>query len=125
LPDVERPDARRRETNRPDGVVFCFQVIVKTIEPAVSNRAFNLFTKDDARAALCDEDAPRRPKIARIGPASLGAGARERLTGTASGPDGSIVGPSGESEGVRPASNPREPVTLDEASHVVRSNIDD
>src|SRR6185436_3773301 len=108
LSDVERADARRRQTNRPDGVPFCFQVIVKTIEPSVSNRAFNLFTKDNARAALRDEDAPRWPKVARIGPAKLGAGARERLTGATPGPDGSVVRPAGESQRVAPPSNPGE-----------------
>jgi hypothetical protein len=74
LSDVERADARSRQTDRPHGVVFSFQVIAKTVEPAVSNRVFNLLTKDDWRAALFDELIPRWPKIAGIVPASVGAG---------------------------------------------------
>jgi hypothetical protein len=122
LPEVECPDARTRQTTRPDGVVFRFQVIAKTIEPSMSNRCFNLFTKDDARAALFDELEPDRPKVARIGAAKLGAGARERLTGATPGPDFSVIGPAGESKGIAPASNAGEEMALDESSEVIGSN---
>lgn len=122
LSDVERADARSRETTRPDGVVFRFQVIAKTVEPPVGNRAFNLFTKDDWRSALAEEVVPRRPKVARIVPASLGAGRREGLTGTTAGPDGTIVGPSGESERVAPATEAGEEMALDEPAHVSGPN---
>jgi hypothetical protein len=47
LPNVRCPDARSRQTDRPDGVAFSFQVIANKIEPAVSNRCRNLLTKDD------------------------------------------------------------------------------
>jgi len=70
LPDVRCADARSRQTDRPDGVAFSFQVIANQIEPSVINRCFNLLTKDDVRAALADEAKPRRPKVARI----VGAG---------------------------------------------------
>jgi hypothetical protein len=59
-----------------------FQVIRHAIKPMMGNRRRNLFAKDDWRAALRDELLPRRPKIAGIVPASLGAGAREGLAGT-------------------------------------------
>ena len=62
------PDARSRETDRPDGVAFAFQVIANKVEPSVSNRCFNLLTKEDWRAALADEAMPRWPKMARIAP---------------------------------------------------------
>jgi len=122
LPLVVRADARSWEITRPDGVVFRLHVIAKTIEPSVGNRAFNLFTKDDARAALAEELEPDRPKVARIVAASLGAGARERLTGTRAGPDGAIVGPSGESKSVRPPPDAGEEVALPEAAEVIGSN---
>src|SRR4026207_874382 len=99
---MECADACSRQSTRPDGVVLFFQVSANTIEPAVSNRCFNLFTKDDWRAALRNELAPDRPKVARIVPASLGAGARERLTGTTPGPDLSVVRPASEPERVGP-----------------------
>jgi hypothetical protein len=116
--DVERADARSRDTTRPDGVTFSFQVIAKTVEPSVSNRALNLFAKDDDRAALAYEPKPRRPKVARIGAASLGASTRERLTGATSGPALSVVRPSGEPQGVAPSPNPGEEMALSESSKV-------
>jgi hypothetical protein len=119
LPDVRRPDARSRQTERPDGVTFSLQVIANKVEPAVGNRAFNLLTKEDWRAALADEVMPRRPKMAGIGAASLGACGRERLAGTTTCPNRSVIGPSRKSEGEAPATDPGEEVTLGEASDVV------
>jgi hypothetical protein len=124
LPDVERADARSAEIDRPDGVVRRFQVSRNTIEPSKSIRARNLFTKDDARAALANELEPRRPKVARIVGASGFPGVRERLTGTRSGPDGAVVWPSGESQGVTPSADAGEEVALREASEVSGLNID-
>jgi hypothetical protein len=121
---VERADARSRQTDRPDGVAFTFQVIAKTVEPSEGNRARNLFTNDDDRAALANELEPRRPKVARITPASAGAGDRERLTGAAAGPHGSRIGPAGEPEGEAPSADAGEEMALAEAAHVVGSNID-
>jgi hypothetical protein len=125
LSDVERADARSRQTRRPDGVSFALQVIANTVVPAVGKRAFNLFAKDDCRAADAEELVPRRPKVARIVPASLGAGTRERLAGTTAGPDGSLVGPAGESKSEAPAPNPGEPVALGESSNVGWCNVND
>jgi hypothetical protein len=61
LSDVRRADARSRETDRPCGVTDSFQVILNKVEPVMSDRAFNLFAKDDARAADVDEVEIRRP----------------------------------------------------------------
>jgi hypothetical protein len=61
LPDVRSPDARSRDTDRPEGVAFSFQVRLNKVEPAVVNRRFNLLTKDDARLALLDEVEPCGP----------------------------------------------------------------
>ena len=119
LPDVRRPDARSRQTDRPDGVAFSFQVIRNKVEPPVGHRAFNLLTKDDWRAALADELIPRRPKMAGIGAASLGASGREGLAGTRACPNRSVIGPSRESESVTPTADPGKEVALGEASEVI------
>jgi hypothetical protein len=115
---VRCPDAASRETDRPDGVAFSFQVIANKIEPSVGNRAFNLLTKDCVRLALLDEAKPRRPKVAGIISPSLGACRTEGLAGAATGPNRSVVIPSGESEGVAPAPDPGEEVALGESSEV-------
>jgi hypothetical protein len=44
---MRRPDARSRQTNRPDGVALSFQVSLNKVEPAMADRSFNLLTKDD------------------------------------------------------------------------------
>lgn len=59
--DVERADARRRNTDRPNGVGFSFQVILNKIEPSVFNRCINLFTKDDWRSQGPYKMEPIRP----------------------------------------------------------------
>src|SRR4026209_683899 len=118
----ERAGPGSGQSTRPDGVVLFFQVSANTIEPAVSNRCFNLFTKDDWRAALRNELAPDRPKVARIVPASLGAVSRERLTGPTPGPDLSVVRPASEPERVGPPADAGEEVTLPESSEVVGGN---
>jgi hypothetical protein len=61
LPDVRRADACSRESDRPAGVSNTFQVILNKIEPAMPNRAFNLFAKDSPRTLLANEMEPRRP----------------------------------------------------------------
>jgi hypothetical protein len=125
LSDVERADARSAQINRPDGVVRCLQISRNTIEPSKSIRARNLFTKDDCRAALADEAEPRRPKVARIIGAIALPRSRERLTGTASCPDSTIVAPAGESKGKRPAANAGEEMALDEPAHIGCGNVFD
>jgi hypothetical protein len=124
LPDVERADARSAQIRRPDGVVLAFQVSRNTVEPSKSIRARNLFAKDDCRAALANEPEPRRPKMARIGGAIAFPGGREWLTGATPAPDSAVVRPSGKSEGVTPAADAGEEMTLDESSEIVGPNID-
>jgi hypothetical protein len=48
----------------------------------------------------------------------------EGLTGTRACPDGSIIGPAGEPEGVGPDSDAGEEVVLGESPQVICSNID-
>jgi hypothetical protein len=122
---MRRADARSRETDRPDGIAFTFQVIVNNVEPAVGNRCFNLFTKEDERLALRDEAKPRRPKMTGIGTPMPATGTTERLTRTTAGPDGAVVGPAGESERGAPAADAGEKVALGKSVEIGGSNIDD
>jgi hypothetical protein len=82
LSNVRRPDARSRETDRPDGVTFSFQVILNKIEPPVANRCFNLFPHDDRRAALLEEPEPTGPQVPLVSKPSSFACRAERLTRT-------------------------------------------
>jgi hypothetical protein len=116
---VRCADAASRKTNRPEGVTFSLQVIVNKVEPPVGNRCFNLFTKDNVRAALADEAKPRRPKVARIVSPSLGTCRAEGLAWATTRPNRSVVRPSGESEGVGPATDPGEEVALGKSSEIV------
>jgi hypothetical protein len=125
LPDVRCPDARSRQTDRPDGVTVSFQVIANKVKPAVSNRSRNLLTKEDWRAALADEAMPRWPKMARIGPPPRFSRTTEGLARTTTRPNRSVIGPSGESEGEAPSADAGEEMALGVASEVVGSHIGD
>jgi hypothetical protein len=61
MPRARIADARSRETDRPEGVAFSFQVRLNKVEPAVPNRCFNLLTKDNVRLALLDDVEPCGP----------------------------------------------------------------
>jgi len=123
LSDVRGADARSRHTDRPAGVVFTFQVSLNKVEPAVVNCCFNLLSKDDCRAALADEIEPVGPEVAFIGGAESGAGARERLARATTCPNRSVIGPSGESEGVTPDADSGEKVTLNKSAKVFWCDI--
>lgn len=103
---------------RPDGVAFSLQVCRNKIEPAPSNRRFNLFAKDDVRTALADEPEPFRPKVTGVLMRLLSAGCAEGLTGTGAGPDGAGIVPAGEPEGITPAADPSEEVALGKSADV-------
>jgi hypothetical protein len=47
LSPVRCADAARSKYRLPNGVLFRFQVSLNKVEPAVSNRSINLFSKDD------------------------------------------------------------------------------
>jgi hypothetical protein len=120
---VARARAASWQIERPAGVALTFQVVENNVEPrdAISTR--NLFAKDDVRSALRDEPKPRRPKMARIGGRSAAPRLRERLTGATPGPDGLVVWPSSESQGVAPSTDTGEEMALAEPSQVVGPNI--
>ena len=112
LPDVRCPDAVCAQYRSPAGVAFSFQVSTYSIEPPFPNRAFNLFAKHNVRAALRDEIVEHGPEVAGVGGSELLASGTERLAGATAGPDWSIVGPSSKAEGVAPASDSGEEMTL-------------
>jgi hypothetical protein len=65
--DVRCAEARSREYDRPAGVVAVFQVILYIVEPAMPDRRFNLFSKNNWRAALLNETEPIWPEVPRVG----------------------------------------------------------
>jgi hypothetical protein len=123
VPDVRGADARSRQYRRPDGVTFSLQISLNKIEPAVSNRRFNLFTKYCCRAALSDEAEPDGPEVAFVPRTGAFPGDGEGLTRARSRPHGSIVRPTGEPKGVTPATDSGEKMTLLISSKLIWSNI--
>jgi hypothetical protein len=120
LSDVRGFDARSAQICRPDGVTRTFQVSRNNIQPGESILACNLFPKDRCRATLADEPKKVRPKVALVFRAALLTCVAERLTGTGAGPDGAIVGPSSQSEGVTPSADTGEEMALSEVCEVIR-----
>jgi hypothetical protein len=112
LSDVRRADARSAQIGGPAGISQCFQVSAYSGEPFTSILARNLLSKDDCRAALGDEAVKSGPEVSFVGMAFALSRARKRLTRTGAGPDGSIVGPSGEPEGVGPSADAGEEMAL-------------
>jgi len=117
-------DARSRENDRPEGVVLRLQVSRNKIDPCPSNRAFNLFAKNELRAALADEPVEGGPQVPLVVKPSAAACAAERLARAAGGPDGTIVWPTGVSQGVGLDADAGEEVALVVASEIIRGNID-
>ena len=101
-------DARSRGNDRPAGVAVVFQVRENKIEPRPAKRTRNLLAKQDCRATDAEQTGNLRPKMAGVVEARPLARARKRLTRTGAGPNRSISGPIGESEGVVPAANAGE-----------------
>jgi hypothetical protein len=93
------------------------------VKPAVVNRCFNLLSKNDWRAALADEIEPVGPEVAFVGGAATGAGGTKRLARTTTCPNRSVIGPSGESEGVTPDADSGKKMTLNISPKVFDSDI--
>jgi hypothetical protein len=120
---VRGADARSAHICRPDGVARCFHVRLYSVEPLEAVLARNLLSKDDWRAALCDEAVELRPEMALVVEAFALSGGAERLAGARSGPDGPVVGPSGETEGVGPDADACEEVALGVTVEVRSSHV--
>lgn len=121
--DVRRTDARSRKRDRPDGVTHGFQVIAYKVDPRVCVFARNLLSKHDCRAALLDEVVECRPQVPLVIKPSALACRAERLARTGTGPNRSVVWPSGAPKGVGPDANAREEVALRVPSNIVWVDI--
>jgi len=82
LSDVRRADARSAQICRPNGVARCFHVSAYSVEPPEAVLARNLLSKDDWRAALCDEPMEDGPEVALVFEALALASGTEWLAGT-------------------------------------------
>ena len=93
LSDVRAAEARSAQIGRCEGVTRCFQVSRYKIEPV--ERARNLLSKHDCRAALLDEPVPDGPEVSVIVKSFLLARSAERLAWARSCPDRAVIRPSG------------------------------
>lgn len=110
---------------RPEGVARSLQVPTHKVEPPVLKSRCNLLTKDDCRAALADEGEPDRPKMSRVSRSETFSRRAERLARAGAGPDGPLVGPPGEPEGVGPPADAGEKVALSIPGKVGWNHIPD
>lgn len=116
-------DARSAQIRHPNGVSRYFQVSAYNVDPAEAVLARNLLSKDNWRSALGDEAIELRPEVPVVVEAfSLSCGA-ERLAGAGAGPDGPVVGPSGETKGVGPDADSGEEVALSVTVEVRSSHV--
>ena len=125
LPDMRCARARSAQIGGPAYITHSLQVRSNIGEPSTTVRARNLFAKDDWKSSLRDQPPKSGPQVPLVGDAFAFAGAAEWLTRAASRRDGSIVGPSSESECVRPASNACEKVMLLISIEVARFHVAD
>lgn len=123
LPDVRRADARSAQIGGPDNISQSLQVRTYSGEPSTSVRARNLLSKRDWRPALRDKALEMGPEVSLVGFAFAVADRRERLAGTRTCPNRSIVGPAGDPEGVGPSADAGKEVALSISSQVSWSDI--
>jgi hypothetical protein len=90
------------------------------VEPLKAVFARNLFAKDNWRSALADETVEIRPKVPLVGESSTFSGGAEGLTRAGAGPDGTVIGPSGKTQGVGPDADAGEEMALRETCEVRR-----
>jgi len=116
-----------------------FRELVRLSEIAVLNRdnesslklstdnfcGRDLLTENDRGASSLDESLPGGPKMSSVICTAALAGLAERLAGAASRPDGPVVGPAGELNRERPATDAREEVAVDEAGEVGGADVSD
>jgi hypothetical protein len=98
LSDVRRPDARSAQIGGPDCISQCFQVRSYSGEPNAAILACNLLSKDNCRAALCDEAEEFWPEVALIICPFPFTRRAEWLAGAGACPDGDMGRPAGELE---------------------------
>ena len=120
---MRRADARSAQICRPDGVARAFHVSAYSVEPLEAVLACNLFAKNDCRATLADEPMELRPEVSFVFLALPLPRCTEGLAGAGTCPDGAVVWPPRESEGVAPDADPGEEVALGEPSEIVGLNF--
>jgi hypothetical protein len=125
LPDVRSADARSAEIDRPEGVSRRLHVSPNKVEPVERGSGRDLLAKDDPRAALADEMEPRRPQMPLVSKPRSAACRAERLARAGAGPDGSVIGPTGVSQGVGPDADPCEEMALSVSKKLDWYNIAD
>lgn len=123
IPEMVRVRARGLQRDCPHGVSHLDQITSHETEPV--RRSRNLLSKDDWRASDLDKASEYGPQVALVFSASALAGDGPWLTWTRPGPHGPVIGPSGEAQGERPASDAAEEVAAGVPGQVGRSNIDD
>lgn len=116
--DVRRTDARRRERDTPEGVTQGFQVSVYKVDPYIDVFARNLLSKDDCRLALRDEVPKSWPEVPLVSKPSSLACRAERLARTGTGPNRSIVAPTGTPERKGPHADAGKKMALGEVLQV-------
>jgi hypothetical protein len=124
LPDVWRIDRESRNICRPAGVAICFQISSNSIEPPVPSLSRNLLSHDDRGAAGANEPMELGPEVTGIVCTGSFACDGEGLAWARSGPDGAVVWPSGETQGVPPPADPGKEVALGVSPKFIRGNID-
>jgi hypothetical protein len=107
-----RADASSAQIDGPNGISTPLHVSAYSGEPFKSKRPRNLLSKDRCRSALADEVEPNRPHVPTVKFSALLSTERKRLARTTSCPNRSVIGPAGESQGVGPAADSGEEVTL-------------
>ena len=123
LADMRAAEARSAQIRSPKGVTRSFHVSRYKIEPV--ERACNLLAKDDCRTALGDELEPDGPQVPLVVEALLLSRRAEWLAGAGTGPNRSVVTPSGASQGVAPDPDSGEEMALREGSKVIGCNLRD
>jgi hypothetical protein len=121
--DVRRTDARRRKRDGPEGVTQGFQVSLYKVDPRPDSRACNLLSNDDWRRALLDEPGKTWPQMPWVRKPSSSACRAERLARTGTGPNRSIIGPAGLTQGIGPNADSGEEMALCEFAQVIRVHI--
>ncbi|MFC3470176.1 hypothetical protein ACFOHT_09945 [Massilia oculi] len=116
--DVRRTDARRRERDTPEGVTHGFQVSVYKVDPYIDVFARNLLSKDDWRLALRDEVPKSWSEVPLVSKPSSLACRAERLAGTGTSPNRSVVWPAGAAKCQGPHADAGEEVALGEILEV-------
>jgi hypothetical protein len=96
---------------------------VYKVDPRIAVFACNLLSKDDCRAALFDEVVEGWPQVPLVIKPSAFACRAERLARTGTGPNRSVIAPSGRSQGMAPNANTGKEVALGKTAQVAGVDI--